>query len=204
MLVSVRLALVLTVAAVSMTSAAARAEEGVRPTITVRVYQTAGLESSFEQRALAEAERVLGVANIDVRWRRCHGRGHGPLVACGLAQGPGELSLRLLRGHASWSSTANRLGEALVDRRAGAAVLASVYVNRVERMARVAGTDAAVLLGRVTAHELGHLLMRTAGHARRGLMRPSWTSDEVRRNRAGDWMFTADDVAAMHQPAPSP
>jgi hypothetical protein len=202
--VSGRLALVLAVAAISMTPAAATAEEGVRATITVRVYQTAGLEPTFEQRALAEARRVLGAALVDVRWRPCHGRGHEPSVACGPAQGSAELSLRLLRGNAPRSSAATRLGEALMDRRAGAAVMATVYVNRVERMANVAGRDAAVLLGRVTAHELGHLLMRTAEHAHRGLMRPRWTTDEVRRDRAGDWMFTSGDVAAMRQPGPSP
>lgn len=201
---SVRLALVVTVVAISMTPVATRAQEGARSTITVRVYQAAGLESAFEQRVLAEAERVLGAALVDVRWRSCDGRGHEPSVACGPAQSSAELSLRLLRGIARGSSTATRLGEALVDRRAGAAVLATVYVNRVERMARAARIDAAVLLGRVAAHELGHLLMRTAGHAHGGLMRPSWTSDEVRRNRAGDWLFTAGDVAVMRQPGPSP
>jgi hypothetical protein len=43
-------------------------------------------------------------------------------------------------------------------------------------------------------------MMRTSSHARRGLMRPDWTPDEIRRNRAADWAFTATDVAAMRQP----
>ena len=64
-----------------------------------------------------------------------------------------------------------------------------------------AGTDVAVLLGRVAAHELGHLMMHTTAHARRGLMRPNWTPYEVRRNRLADWEFTAEDVTAMRQPA---
>jgi hypothetical protein len=57
-----------------------------------------------------------------------------------------------------------------------------------------------VLLGRVAAHELGHLMMRTSAHPRRGLMRPNWTPNEIRRNRQADWAFTAGDVAAMRQP----
>ena len=71
----------------------------------------------------------------------------------------------------------------------------------VERLAMSAGTDVAVLLGRVAAHELGHLIMLTPAHARRGLMRPNWTPYEVRRNRLADWEFTAEDVTAMRQPA---
>ena len=62
-----------------------------------------------------------------------------------------------------------------------------------------AGTDVAVLLGRVAAHELGHLMMHTTAHARRGLMRPNWTPDEVRRNHLADWEFTAEDVTSMRQ-----
>jgi hypothetical protein len=58
-------------------------------------------------------------------------------------------------------------------------VLATVYVTCVAWLATAARTDVAVLLGRVAAHELGHLVIRTSAHARRGLMRPHWTPDEV-------------------------
>lgn len=59
-----------------------------------------------------------------------------------------------------------------------------------------------MLLGRVVAHELGHLMMHTSSHAHRGLMRANWTPHEVRRNLAADWAFTADDIAAMSRPVP--
>jgi hypothetical protein len=75
-----------------------------------------------------------------------------------------------------------------------------VYVNCVASLATAARADVAVLLGRVAAHELGHLMMRTSAHARRGLMRPNWTLNEIRRNRPADWAFTEGDVAAMRQP----
>ena len=57
------------------------------------------------------------------------------------------------------------------------------------------GADIAVLLGRVAAHEHtddAHL----SAHARRGWGR---TLEEVRRNRAADWVFTAEDLAAIHR-----
>ena len=46
---------------------------------------------------------------------------------------------------------------------ASAGVLATVFLDRVEWLAFEAGADIALLLGRVAAHELGHLLMRALG-----------------------------------------
>jgi len=39
-------------------------------------------------------------------------------------------------------------------------------------------------IGRVAAHELGHYLLQRSGHARDGLMRPSYTTDDL----IGDWL----------------
>ena len=176
------------------------AAEVLRTTITVRVYQSAGLPLRLEQQALAEAETVLGAALVDVGWRECTGP-HRATV-CDVPPGPSELSLRIVREGAPRHDARATLGDAFVDRRAGW-VLATVYFDHVAALAKVAGTDVAVLLGRAVAHELGHLLMRTPTHARRGLMRPSWTLGELRGNRAADWVFTTGDVAAMHQPGSS-
>lgn len=165
-----------------------------RSTRTVRVYQT-GLPSTVEQRALAEAEIVLRSAFVDVRWRQCTGL--APDEACSSPLAPLELLL-VVRVEAPCEDTPTTLGKALVARDAGG-VFANVYFNCVEWLAMSAGTDVAVLLGRVAAHELGHLMMHTTAHARRGLMRPNWTPDEVRRNHLPDWEFTAEDVTSMRQ-----
>ena len=95
--------------------------------------------------------------------------------------------------------TPSTLGKALIVPDTGG-ILATVYFSCVERFATSARTDVAVLLGRVAAHELGHLMLNSSEHPRHGLMRPYWTLDEVRLNRAADWVFTAGDVAAMHPP----
>ena len=52
----------------------------------------------------------------------------------------------------------------------------------------------ATIVGRVSAHEIGHLLLGTNAHASHGLMRPSW---EVQRLDRGDWDFTIEDAAAI-------
>ncbi|HET9359252.1 MAG TPA: hypothetical protein VFO58_05855 [Vicinamibacterales bacterium] len=164
--------------------------------ITVRVYRTAALSSALEQRALAEAKALLGTAGVDVSWRRCAG---GQAAACPPTLGPSELLVRMIRTSASWEGVSATLGEAHVDHQTGGGVLATVHVDRVVRLASEAGTDPGVLLGRVTAHELGHLLMGE-GHSFIGLMRAGWTLAEIRQNRDFDWRFTAADVAAMRGP----
>jgi hypothetical protein len=49
---------------------------------------------------------------------------------------------------------------------------------------------------RSIAHELGHLLLGS-GHTSAGIMRRSWTLNELRWPRPGDWQFTKEQVAAL-------
>lgn len=166
---------------------------GPPATVTVRVYETAGLSPAVERRALEETGRVLRAASVAVRWRLCTGADR---AACDVPLEGTELSLRIVRHGTDRRDATMTLGSAFVA--PGRGVLATVYASEVERLAMAARSDAATLLGRATAHEIGHLLMRTAGHARRGVMRETWTEREVRRNRPLDWMFTAEDVVGMH------
>jgi hypothetical protein len=185
-------ALLLAAAAVCAFPARLAAAAVSRTTITVRVCQNASLPSMVEQRALAEAGAVLRAASVDVRWRKCA----GPDVDASSAAF--ELVLRIVDAR---QDTPAVLGTAGVIRSAGG-VLATVYANRVAVLANQALIEVAVLLGGMAAHELGHLMMQTSVHTRHGLMRSHWTTDELRRNLAPDWTFTARDVAAMRQPGP--
>ena len=121
---------------------------------------------------------VLRSAFVDVRWRQCTGL--APDEACSSRLALLELLL-VVRVDAPCEDSPATLGKAFVARDAGG-VFANVYFNCVEWLAMSTGTDVAVLLGRVAAHELGHLMMHTTAHARRGLMRSNWTPHEVRRN----------------------
>lgn len=184
-------------AAIWTCSPAATTLAAPRTTLTVRVYETTGLSAPVERRALAAAEVVLRSALVDVRWQHCSGPATSE--ACAVPPGPLELIL-VVREGTGCPEVSARLGEALVVRDEGG-MLATVFFDCVEWLATSTRTDVAVLLGRVVAHELGHLMMNTTAHARRGVMRPIWTREEVRRNRATDWEFTADDVTAMRQGA---
>jgi hypothetical protein len=50
------------------------------------------------------------------------------------------------------------------------------------------------LLGRVIAHEIGHLLLSGAPHEAAGLMRSRWSENEVRDQRLLDWRWSSQDI----------
>jgi hypothetical protein len=91
------------------------------------------------------------------------------------------------------------LGFSLVDVELGSGTLATVFADRVADLARLAGTDAGRLFGRAIAHEIAHLLLGTTRHADSGLMRGTWTTGELRRDRPRDWILMSGDIVRMRR-----
>ena len=63
-------------------------------------------------------------------------------------------------------------------------------------MARVDETE---LLARAVAHEVGHLLIQSNRHASGGLMRATWTVEELQLNRPRDWSFSDAERQVMRK-----
>lgn len=160
--------------------------------IAVRVYDAAGLSRPVRARALAAARDALVTASVEVVWIDCAERG-----ACERPPDAHELIVRLVTGRGPGAVEHTPLGSALVDAGGHTGVLATVYVDRVRGVAATLGADESVLLGRATAHELGHLLMGSSTHARAGLMREKWTLTEIRRDRREDWIFSAAEATRI-------
>ena len=83
------------------------------------------------------------------------------------------------------------LGEAIVRGDAGPNTIATVYAAAIAERSRRDGTPLATLIGRVSAHEIGHLLLGANNHSLHGLMRPKW---DVTRAGADDWLFSRVDA----------
>jgi hypothetical protein len=162
--------------------------------LTVRVYDNANVSKAALRAALDTAAQTLRPADVEVMWLSCSissgGRCTEPLRR-------GELMVRLVRSGTAPGDGDESLGTALVDPATGTGVLATVYVDRVERLAQGSAGELGTLLGRAMAHEIGHLLMGRAAHAVRGLMRPRWTHAEVTRNVKADWGFDGPDLRAI-------
>ena len=178
--------------------------------IVIRVYDNTGAAPDTRRAALKIAGSIVSGASVEVVWRMCSGSSSQlsshhlrHLDPCQSPLAAGELALRIvLSGDAGGDDRTTRpLGEALIDTRARAGVLATVYADRVEWMAAQTGADPHELMGRAIAHELGHLLMASSAHGTKGLMRPVWSLSEVRRRQMRDWSFAPKEIAAIKERA---
>ena len=179
--------------------------------IVIRVYDSGFLPDQDRAMAIATASAILQVSEIGSSWRTCQpSRPHQRVVTglperatgltCSQPMGPGEVSVRLVRGETPVDARGRLpLGYSLVDTAIGKGVLATIYLDRVDWLAAAAGVDARVLLGRAIAHEIGHLMLGTNAHSREGLMRPTWSRAELQRDRPGDWSLTSREAVAIRR-----
>jgi hypothetical protein len=180
--------------AVMMTAAPTAGAELAWTGLTVRVYDNADVPKRALRAAFETAAEALRPAELEVTWLSCTVSSGGP---CTEPLRRGEVMVRLVRSGKASPSDDESLGTALVDPATGTGVLATVYVDRVERLVRGIEGEIGTVLGRAMAHEIGHLLMGRASHAVRGLMRPRWSRAEVARNVRADWRFDALDLRAI-------
>ena len=152
--------------------------------------------------ARTEAEQIFKRAQIAVQWVDCRVPGRtGEPCTDPLSRGR-DLMLRLVDRTPASATEVERLvalGESLVDREERGGVLMTVDLFRVNAIAGNASMGMPVLLGRAIAHEIGHLLLGSAGHARLGLMRALWSHDELRGLKPANWGFSSREAAQMRQ-----
>jgi hypothetical protein len=169
--------------------------------VSVRVYDASGLDERLRQAALDVAGTTLAPTSVEVTWRVCDvDNKHASY--CDTALAPGELAIRIVRIPAVTDRSAGvRLGDAFIDTHARRGVLATIYLDRVLRLADQTGADRVALLGHAIAHELGHLLMASNVHGSIGLMRAFWSLEEVRNARPTDWTIAPRDAKAIRRGA---
>lgn len=162
--------------------------------LTIRVYDIYGLPPADREAMLAVASASLAEAGVQAAWVDCNGP--KPAPACQRSVSETELVLRI---HRRPPDDSHALGVALVHDGPEPNTVATVYATHVAEMARRAATPVTTLLGRVAAHELGHLLLGASAHSTSGLMRASWTWLQIQRARPEDWRFAAADGAMIRQ-----
>ncbi len=160
-------------------------------TITVRVYDLYGLPHDQRAKALALAAETLAQANVTANWIDCTRDEHGVVPPrCLDVLGQGEIVLRIMdrtkRGD-------HILGTAIVQED-GPNVVASVYAASAADRSAKSGVLMATVLGRVTAHEIGHLLLGTNSHTHAGIMRATWN---LKVPHPAEWQFTGADAAKI-------
>lgn len=186
------------------TSLRAEAAKDHRPAI-VRVYNYAQVPDSMLHEASRGAAAIFDRAGLTSQWRICSIRrsasdSEDPM--CEGIPGANEFSLRINKGpqtDAGLHRSSAVLGYAVILERRG--VLATVHSGRVLALASKSGVDAAALMSRVMAHEVGHLLLGTNEHTTRGLMRADWKLNAWSMSEHSAWMFSSDEVLRIRQGA---
>ena len=91
------------------------------------------------------------------------------------------------------------LGYAAIDARANRGTLATVFGNAIATWAVRGRSERSRLLGRVMAHEIGHLILGAGSHSRTGLMRAKWSISEIQRDRPEEWLMSPDDARRLRR-----
>jgi hypothetical protein len=151
---------------------------------TVRAYiQRTSLSNPFVlERAQFLASRILAEADVHLEWRRPGAQDIGSVIGIWLDAGkpstfhPGALA------YAAPFAGGGRQIHILYDR-----VLAAYSAS--------ATPD---VLAHVLAHEIGHILIGTDGHASSGVMKARWDSHDYFEMVHHPLRFTEGDIALIH------
>jgi hypothetical protein len=171
---------------------AAAAAAVILDSLVVRVYDNADVSAAERSRGISRADAILSSADINVEWIECAPRKQGrPSPSCDTPVAGSELVVRLLNAPVSRSTgpLRNALGYSLIDTTTSTGTIATVFTDRVSRLAKDTRLDSATLLGRAMAHEIGHLILGSNEHSEAGIMRDTWTAQQIISNRPQDWLF---------------
>jgi hypothetical protein len=169
--------------------------------LIVRAYDGFGVCPWQLEEARITVTAIFRDVGVGVRWRDCPRSAGGPIAdRCDDPAGSDDVVVRLLAAPRGRPTTVfdNVLGDAVVGPKWQTGSFVTVFVNRVLATAGTVSADPGTVLGRVIAHELGHVMLG-ARHGRTGLMRARWTLDELRRDAGEEWMFTPGEALGMRR-----
>lgn len=169
----------------------ANAEE-LTTVIRVRLWNYA----EVPPRTLADAKRdtsaILERARVRVEWAECRLReSDGPKdTACLLPVTPLDLQMRILdrRMAKRARSTRGCLGYALLTGRFDS--VAAVFFHRAVDLESGNVVSQSSVLGAMMAHEIGHLLLDEGHHPDAGILRASWSKEDLRAIARSQLYFT--------------
>ncbi len=167
-------------------------------TVRVLVYNYAGVPAKELTGAQKVATKIFREAGIEVAWETCAGPG-AEEQAC---QGPFDstvLFLRLLPRKMAERVAANsqQFGYAQLAKTGAPGIHAYVFHFRLEELAGRNLIFQSDLLGQVMAHEIGHLLLGTNSHSRRGIMQSFWGGQQLKQANLKNLYFSSKQSARV-------
>jgi hypothetical protein len=188
--------------------AAVAALGGVRPSIAgdpeplqvVVVVDDRAQGEHFLDQAAKETVRIFKNAGVRIQWLTASAVDGGAKPVEDGRSGPGTFQVRLhiqpkFQGAASLAPRFMMGAAPATQLECGGAVY--VFYDQVEGFSRVQRIHPARVLGIVTAHEVGHLLLKRPGHSAEGLMRAPWGLADLKLAALGLLLFSGQDAAAI-------
>jgi hypothetical protein len=168
--------------------------------IDVHIYNYSAVSNETLARGEHVAEEIFHPAGIKIVWLDC------PVTrqdaarnrTCSLPGARPKLELHVLTDSMSDSVGTGKdtFGSAVVPGNPAFAVVAYVYAGRAHRLAERREFD--VILGRVIAHELGHLLLGNNSHSSVGIMKARWTPRDLDPASAASISFLPIEARKIH------
>jgi hypothetical protein len=172
-----------------------------RPTLIVRLYNTAGVPAAELVDARNAADAILRDTGMRVMFRQC-GRRASPGDAVDLCEQPlqrSEVVVRIIDAP-EFNATLHpdAYGVTYIVKETNRGWLATVFSDRIHSAAERVGAEPGTLLGRVVAHEVGHLLLGSGYHGTAGVMRAEWPDTFLTRGGEA-WRFSMHEAERMRQ-----
>ena len=177
---------------VVLLGAAARAANGGNSKITVLVNDGVQVAPSMLLQAEQETARIFRLAGIEIAFVNCN-VGAEP-DECAQFLGANQFVVHIVQS--GLTRTKCVLGQSFLGED-GTGKYTDVYFERIQWAHRDFDADVALLLGRVSAHELGHLLLGSNAHSNVGIMKPKWDLESPRRMDTGTLVFTKQQAGLM-------
>jgi len=168
-------------------------------TLTVIVWDFAGVSDSSLDEMETLSSLLLFRAGIGARWVHCGGHLQGSQPAlCDAQLKPRSVLLRIVAAYpGNQNKRGDPLGTAMVE-----SGYASIYATEIHKYAAHNGLPDGTLMAYAATHEIGHLLLGPK-HSSQGIMRAVWGEVEY-RGMGQRWLgFGAAEQQALLQAIPA-
>ncbi len=163
-------------------------------TIKILVYQDSRISRPIVAEATQIAAMIFRQSGINTTWVSCSDSEARESEECREALVPNSFALHVV-AHGT-TATDHILGTAFLGVN-GIGQYCDAFFDRIQDMHQQSQVNVSRLLGTVMAHEVGHLLLGSHGHAMLGIMSPHWQAPELRRIDMGSLGFSPEQGLRM-------
>jgi len=155
--------------------------------VAIQIHNLAGAPSPVVRDAAREVARVYAEMDVQVDWIDARADEHDPAAVHVILIGDETGDLRRARHTVMGATVWTTAGTPVVY----------VFYRRVQAISAKYTAAVSLVFACTLAHELGHVLMPDRAHSSHGLMRATWSREELQRADQGQLHFTPDEVARI-------